>query len=316
MIPARGVESDWTTAAASHRGLDRLGGGGVLTVLRRALRQQVELRYAALRRVAAGYLDRLTAGNLLMLGSFYFMVVFVHPRADRVKREMAAAEAGLPPAAEQDLAEAATLLLSQAEYELASNTAEAWLERVSMPQEVFDALDAYLGAFGRPTTREAEAERTWRRHAWLRRAIDNWHHSHDYRDDAGYPMIPLREGQRTAHRRLLGALTDPERGPEVARDLAEMSRLEWVMAIARGPADAPHSGNLPPVIVQDALDDYFAGYSTQGGGETVPSYPDLHLVSETVLRASMADYCPECPNPLQWSSGLPAPVKAALDALN
>jgi hypothetical protein len=262
--------------------------------------------------VPSAYLVQSLAGNVLVICSVCMVAVAVPVRPEHDK---AMEDVSPPSAPERDLSDAATLLLDQAEHELVSNTADAWLQRMSMPQAVFDALDAYLEAFGLPVTREAEDEYRWRRQTWLRRAMDNWHLSHDYRDDAGYPMAPLREGRRMACRRLLNALTDSQRGEYVARDLAEMSRLEWAMAIASGPGEAPHPGNLPPILVQVALDGYFADDADRALDGTVPQYPDLHLVSETVLRASIADYCPECPNPLQWSSGLPIPVKAALDAL-
>jgi hypothetical protein len=217
---------------------------------------------------------------------------------------------------EAELEEAVAELVHQAEYALASNTAEMWLGRISMPQVVFDALDAFLSAFRAPRNTEETAKQQERREVWLRRAMENWHGSPDYRDDAGYPMTPLRSGQREARQRLFRVLADPARGELVARDLAEMSRLQWFMAIARSPADSPNSCTLPAGVVRDALDAYFAvdGEGTLESG-VIPLYPDLHLIAETVLRASVAHFQPVYEHYRLWVHGLPVPVKAALDAL-
>ncbi|MFD0524823.1 hypothetical protein [Paractinoplanes durhamensis] len=108
--------------------------------------------------------------------------------------------------------EATTRLVGQAEDELAGNTADAWLDRMSMPQAVFDALDAYLAAFGDPMTPDAAVEHRSRRRAWLWLAMDNWHRSPDYSDDAGCPMPSLRAGRLATHRRVRDALADPTLG--------------------------------------------------------------------------------------------------------
>ncbi|WP_203726451.1 hypothetical protein [Paractinoplanes durhamensis] len=240
----------------------------------------------------------------------------------RVRRDRAEVGRAAPPALDRARAweagviEATTRLVGQAEDELAGNTADAWLDRMSMPQAVFDALDAYLAAFGDPMTPDAAVEHRSRRRAWLWLAMDNWHRSPDYSDDAGCPMPSLRAGRLATHRRVRDALADPTLGEGVARDLLASSRLEWLMAVGRRAEDPPNSYNLPPSWVQAALDAYFAAKSdVELDDPDIPLYPDLHLVSETVVRAAMADYCPECPHNLHWSEGLPAPVRAALDAL-
>jgi len=204
-------------------------------------------------------------------------------------------------------------LVDQAQFVLQSNTADAWIERLSMPVAVFDALDAFLGAL-EPAAAAAGAgvRREWRE-TWLRHAIENWHNSPEYQDDAGIPMVSLADGRLAARRRLDDVIADSRRGPEVANRLIGLSRLEWLMAVARDSASAANSFNLPAGEVQDALDAYFG--LDGAGSATAPLYPDLHLVSETVLRASVATCRYDRPDTVSWAYGMPAPVRAALDAL-
>jgi hypothetical protein len=217
-------------------------------------------------------------------------------------------------------------LVEGVEYYAATSTVDAWVERMSLPQRVFKALDAYVEALTESGT-SLGLEDT--RAAWLAVAIDNWHNSLSHGDEPNVYWqdgidVSLRATYTNAKRSLVEARQDPawdaERLARSFRLQKENARAEWMDALFSGPAADP-SGMDAPLMVRDALDGYFAEVERELGGleddpyTFVPFYPGLQLVFETVLRASISQFNPEMPDPAQWRRGLPAPVKAALDAL-